>query len=408
VEPGTIIEPPAGTYSFQTGVTFDTSHIVIRGQGMDQTILDFSGQTTGSQGILARGDHFVVQDFTVLDTAGDGIKTEFVDGPIFQRVKVEWTSGPSGQNGDYGIYPAECTNVLIDEVTVIGARDAGLYVGQSHTVVVRNSTAMFNVLGIEIENTFSLRDPTASPPREVMIETRLLVLRDDGWFGLPYLWDATETSAVYTPQGATVNSNLLTDEDELLNVDYSVPARTDCGSCHFGAGGDVPIGPVARNMNRDWPWKAENQLDGLSREGLLLYAPPSDQVPVLPIWNDPADGTVAERARAYLESNCAACHNPAGRAGFTGLWLEADRPLGTATGVCKQPVAAGSANLGLTYGIEPGDPSRSILVQRMADLRPAIKMPEIEKATVHTEGLALITQWVEEMNLPLCPVLPTP
>ncbi|MCP5055536.1 MAG: hypothetical protein GY937_02300 [bacterium] len=123
----------------------------------------------------------------------------------------------------------------------------------------------------------------------------------------------------------------------------------------------------------------------------------------MPVWDDPSTGTVAERARAYLEENCAHCHNPAGRAGPTGLWLDYNRPTGVNAGICNQPVAAGPGKLGLTYDIEPGDASRSILVRRFDHLRPAVKMPEIEKNLIYEDGLALITQWVSEMNLPPCP-----
>lgn len=93
-EPGTIFELPAGTYAFNADITFDVSHLIIRGQGMDQTILDFSGQTNGSQGILARGDHFTVQDFTVLNPEGNGIKTEFIDGATYHGSRSSGRAAP--------------------------------------------------------------------------------------------------------------------------------------------------------------------------------------------------------------------------------------------------------------------------------------------------------------------------
>ena len=44
-------------------------------------------------------------------------------------------------------------NTLIAGVIAIGAFDAGISVGQSRNVVVRDSRAEYNVAGIEIENT---------------------------------------------------------------------------------------------------------------------------------------------------------------------------------------------------------------------------------------------------------------
>ena len=71
---------------------------------------------------------------------------------MLRRVRTEWTNGPDEGNGAYGLYPVQCRNVLIEECVAIGASDAGIYVGQSDRIVVRNSRAEYNVAGIEIEN----------------------------------------------------------------------------------------------------------------------------------------------------------------------------------------------------------------------------------------------------------------
>jgi parallel beta-helix repeat protein len=75
-----------------------------------------------------------------------------VKGITFRRVKTAWTGGPKSTNGSYGLYPVLCENVLIDSCIAIGASDAGIYVGQSKHIIVRNSAAYQNVAGIEIEN----------------------------------------------------------------------------------------------------------------------------------------------------------------------------------------------------------------------------------------------------------------
>ena len=109
--------------------------------------------------------------------------------------------------------------------------------------------------------------------------------------------------------------------------------------------------------------------------------------PRLPVWDDPADGTLAERARAYLETNCAHCHRPNGRAGFTSMWLTADQPEDFNLGICKHPIAAGIGSGGLTFDIVPGDPDQSILAFRMASA-------ELAKAIAHGEGVALVRDWI--------------
>jgi parallel beta-helix repeat protein len=128
---------------------------VIKGAGEDKTILSFKGQISGAEGIkITNSSNITIQDLTVQDTKGDGVKTQLVEGIQFVNVKAEWTNGGEKDNGGYGIYPVQCTNVLIDHCTAIGASDAGIYVGQSKYIVVKNSKAYQNVAGIEIENSW--------------------------------------------------------------------------------------------------------------------------------------------------------------------------------------------------------------------------------------------------------------
>jgi len=153
-EPGSTIMIPAGTYSFTGALSLDVPNITLRGAGMNETILSFAGQTTGSEGLLITSDNVWVEDLAVEDTPGDGIKAKGVDTITFKNVRVEWTGGPNAENGAYGLYPVESKNVLIDGVVVRGASDAGIYVGQSQQIIVRGSRAEYNVAGIEIENSY--------------------------------------------------------------------------------------------------------------------------------------------------------------------------------------------------------------------------------------------------------------
>ncbi|CAH0990773.1 hypothetical protein SIN8267_00872 [Sinobacterium norvegicum] len=150
--PGTTIVFPAGTHVFTDELIINTSHITLAGMGMDKTILDFTNQQTGAQGILSFGDEFTVQDFGIKNAAGDGIRIEGVTGAYIKRMKVEWTNLSDPDNGAYGLYPVQNSNVLIENSIVIGASDAGIYVGQSKQIIVRNNIASENVAGIEIEN----------------------------------------------------------------------------------------------------------------------------------------------------------------------------------------------------------------------------------------------------------------
>jgi parallel beta-helix repeat protein len=153
---GAIIELPEGTYNLQTSLWLDgKNNIIIRGKGKDKTILNFSNQISGAEGIkITNGKNITLQNLTVQDTKGDAIKTQFVNGISFLNVKAEWTRGANSKNGGYGLYPVQCSNVVIDSCEARGASDAGIYVGQSKYIVVKNSKAYENVAGIEIENSF--------------------------------------------------------------------------------------------------------------------------------------------------------------------------------------------------------------------------------------------------------------
>ena len=132
----------------------DVDGVTIQGDGHENTIFNFSDQKSGAQGLMVTSNKVLLKNFAVLDAKGDAIKVKGSDGISFINVRTEWSGGPKSSNGAYGLYPVESKNVLIDGCIAIGASDAGIYVGQSENIVVRNSIAKFNVAGIEIENSY--------------------------------------------------------------------------------------------------------------------------------------------------------------------------------------------------------------------------------------------------------------
>jgi parallel beta-helix repeat protein len=153
-EEGQVIELPAGTFTFDGSLSMDDkSNIIIRGAGKEKTILSFKGQTSGAEGLkITNGKNITIEDLTVLDSKGDGIKAQLIDGLVLRNLIVGWTNGGDEKNGGYAYYPVQCNNVLIEGCVAHGASDAGIYVGQSKYIIVRNSVAYENVAGIEIEN----------------------------------------------------------------------------------------------------------------------------------------------------------------------------------------------------------------------------------------------------------------
>ena len=152
-KPGDTVTIPAGRFEMTRGLSLNVDGVTIRGAGMDKTILDFKNQISGAEGILVTASDFVIEDLAIEDAKGDALKITEGKNIVVRRVRTEWTNGPATANGAYGIYPVQTENTLIEEAVAIGASDAGIYVGQSRNVVVRNSRAEYNVAGIEIENT---------------------------------------------------------------------------------------------------------------------------------------------------------------------------------------------------------------------------------------------------------------
>tara|TARA_A100001011_G_C14302727_1_gene841604 strand:- start:1180 stop:2406 length:1227 start_codon:yes stop_codon:yes gene_type:complete len=152
--PGDIVHISEGFYKLEDSLSIDIDNLTLQGDGINKTILSFKDQMSGAQGLSVTSDGVTLQDFAVEDAKGDAIKVKGVHGISFIRVRTEWTNGPDELNGAYGLYPVESKNVLIDSCVAIGASDAGIYVGQSENIIVKNSRAEFNVAGIEIENSY--------------------------------------------------------------------------------------------------------------------------------------------------------------------------------------------------------------------------------------------------------------
>ena len=152
--PGDIVHISEGFYKLEDSLSIDIDNLTLQGDGINKTILSFKDQMSGAQGLSVTSDGVTLQDFAVEDAKGDAIKVKGVHGISFLRVRTEWTNGPDELNGAYGLYPVESKNVLIDSCVAIGASDAGIYVGQSENIIVKNSRAEFNVAGIEIENSY--------------------------------------------------------------------------------------------------------------------------------------------------------------------------------------------------------------------------------------------------------------
>lgn len=271
-----------------------------------------------------------------------------------------------------------------------------------NTAAVYNDSVAFElpVGTILIKNFYYLNDYRKPEKGRRILETRLLVHQESGWEAWPYRWNEEQTDAYYDPAAETQSISYVNASGKKVSLTYAIPNKNQCKGCHSQGLKLVPIGINARQLNGDFVYnngKASNQLTYWKEHQLLTSLPSEDRsIPKLPVWNDPSTGSLNDRARAYLDANCGHCHSRTGPANTSGLYLDFYERDPSHLGVNKSPVAAGRGTGDLQFDIVPGQPQHSILLYRMKTNDPAIAMPEIGRELVHTEGVALIEEWIRK------------
>jgi uncharacterized repeat protein (TIGR03806 family) len=250
-----------------------------------------------------------------------------------------------------------------------------------------------------------------------VVETRLLVHTSEGWVGLPYIWNADGTEAVLEITGGESPVKSFDFSGQPVEIAYTIPNQGQCSGCHITGQNNekrmLPIGPRVRQLNRSYPYAdgRANQLVTWEKKGILKSLPAGQMdtqspphigvysgAPHNAVYNDPASGSIDDRARSYLDVNCAHCHTEKGPANQSGLLLDYELTEPHQYGVCKTPTAAGKASAGLDYDIVPGKPEQSILIHRMRSTVAGERMPELARALVHKEGLELVRSWILQLK----------
>ena len=275
-----------------------------------------------------------------------------------------------------------------------------VYVPNGTAATYDNTEVFAFPVGSVLVKTFAYPADMRKPDENVrLIETRLLIHQEKGWNAWTYVWNDDQTDAALKVAGTMTNVDFIDANGAPRSINYIVPNKNQCKGCHSVDGALSPIGPKARNLNKDFHYteSAVNQINWWSDQGILTGVPPQGSIPKLPHVDDET-APLDQRARAYLDINCAHCHRAEGPGSTSGLFLTFSEQNPTTWGYKKRPVAAGRGSGGLTYDIAPGDADRSIIVHRMVSTDPGVMMPEVGRTTVHAEGLALIRAWINEMK----------
>jgi len=306
-----------------------------------------------------------------------------------------FADGPKQKPAD-GVMPYDLNTALFSD-RAEKFRFVFVPAGQSSTYVA--DEAFEFPAGSALIKTFAFpADLSKSDENIRLIETRVMLRRESGWFAVAYVWNADQTDAELKIAGAKVAVETILDGHP-LTINYAVPNRNQCKGCHDFNGEITPLGPKARNLNKTYAYAdgEANQLARWTSAGILSGAPGPAAAPKVPDWHDAA-APIEARARAWLDVNCAHCHRREGPASNSGLFLNFTEQNPVALGVGKRPVAAGRGAGDRAFDIDPGNPDNSILLYRVESTEPGVMMPELGRTLADPAAVDLLRAWIARMR----------
>lgn len=215
------------------------------------------------------------------------------------------------------------------------------------------------------------RDPTLG---KKLIETRILLKVNGQWLAGNYIWNAAQTEAIYRKTGSIEAISYIDGNGQTQNVDYEIPSKQDCFTCHNNNATTFPIGPKLRNLNFVPSYTTQNQLDYLTSMGLLVGVT-SNNISVLPNWEDETL-LIKDRARAYMDINCAHCHQP-GSSVPPGFNLD--------------------FRLETEYNNTGIYTNRGEIIARFESTLPTYRMPQLGRTVVHGEALQMLEEYIDTL-----------
>ena len=226
------------------------------------------------------------------------------------------------------------------------------------------------------ETIYYLNDERNPSLGKKIIETRILINMNGIWEMGRYVWNDAQTEAFLDDNANAVPVSWIDNQGNSRNVNYLIPPKQLCIQCHDLNGSAVPIGIKARALN--FIIQGSNQLQDFIDNGIVTGAPDVSQIPVLPGWTN-TTFSVEDRARAYLDVNCAHCHQPGGSYNTTY-----------------------GDTFDLRYETSFEDSNifevRVAIQNRMNSLIPNYFMPFIGTTVIHEEGVALVNTYIDSLD----------
>ncbi|WP_400078617.1 PQQ-dependent sugar dehydrogenase [Winogradskyella sp. R77965] len=272
---------------------------------------------------------------------------------------------------------------------------------QEKIIFSENGDWEFPVGSVLIKH-FELPIDELNPSLTQRLETRFSVRASSGnFYFLTYKWNAAQTDAVLLDSGLEEDIQITTASGSTRNQTWTYPGTQDCIACHNPATGGT-IGPRTRNLNSDMFYPVTsltaNQLVTLSYLGILDESIDDTTVQGYQTHKAIDDHTASldEKARSYLDNNCAYCHRPGG----TGDRAQFDLRLSNSLVQTGLMFAGTNTPLGIPGEriVVGGDASKSILFHRNESVDPSIAMPPIAKNEADQLGIDLIEEWINQLD----------
>ena len=231
-----------------------------------------------------------------------------------------------------------------------------------------------------------------------IIETRLLVRKQEGWRFGEYVWNDDQTEAYLDLSGSYTDIEWIDENGVDRAANYRIPSDAECFTCHKNYNIASPIGPKPQNMNFDQEYTngSANQLQKWMDLGYLEAMDPSSVSTVVDYTD--INESLLERSRAYIDINCSHCHQEGSHCDYRPMrfaYSETTELINL--GVCVEPNEL--INSDLIYVISPGNSERSVMHFRLGSTAEEYRMPLLGRTIVHEEGLELIENWINSLDI---------
>ena len=293
-----------------------------------------------------------------------------------------------------GVVPYELISSLFSDYSY---KQRWVYIPESKKASFRKDEVFDFPVGSALIKTFyyPIDERNLSLGKKLM-ETRLLLRKQNGWEAVSYAWNEDQDEAIIKKAGKTILTDWIDFKGESRSVRYRVPNKNQCKECHAKNDAVMPIGPKARNLNKIYDYQDES-INQLTKWMKLEYIDNIQTDLNTPVdWKDDTY-SLDERVRSYLDINCGHCHISSGGANSTGLYLDLTETRHTHLGINKKPVATGRGSGGYEFSISPGKAEESILLHRMISTDPGVMMPESGRSLTHIEAVEMIKEWITVM-----------